>query len=161
MRKLKTRWIIGLTIVFSPGYSFAQDIISQKSCNSSAYQKQIDSVKSVYQKSGYNLLREASMVMESQYEMPVVIPMNLKSNYSFVFIGDPKSRLFEVRVADYTEGQVYYEKKLAGDRDANVISFVYTPPATNYYVFKPLQIKKGKDILCGYVLLFKQEAISR
>jgi len=161
MRKLTNVWIIGNLLLCFAVSTHAQDIIRQRSCNSAGYQKQIDSVKLFYQTGGFRLLREASMEMESQYEMPVVVPLNGRDLYGFVFIGDPNSKLFEVRLYDFAEAQVYYEKKLAGDQQANVISFVYAPPASNYFVLKAVQVKKKQKILCGYVLLFKKEAGSK
>jgi hypothetical protein len=133
-----------------------QEIIKQQTCNVAAFQQQIDSVKTFFSQKGFRLLRESSMQMESQYEMPVVFPLNEKQRYSFVFIGDPKSRLFEVRFFDIAEAPLYYEKKLSGDHQANVILFPFTPVQSNYFVLKALQIQKGKKDICSYVMVFKE-----
>ncbi len=36
-----------------------------------------------------SVLREASMTMESEYEMPIVLPMTQGTWYQFIFIDDP------------------------------------------------------------------------
>jgi hypothetical protein len=134
----------------------AQEIIKQQTCNVAAFQHQIDSVKTFFSQKGFRLLRESSMQMESQYEMPVVFPLNEKEHYSFVFIGEPQSRLFEVRLFDIAEAPLYYEKKLSGDHQANVILFPFTPVQTNYFVLKAVQIQKGRKNICSYVMVFKE-----
>ena len=73
------------------------------------------------------MLRETSIQMESEYEMPIVVPMNQGGLYQFIFIGDPTSRLYEVRMFDYSESQVVYKKNLWGDVDGNIISYSYIP----------------------------------
>jgi hypothetical protein len=96
--------------------------------------------------------------MESDYEMPVVVPLTEGSLYHFVFIGDPTSRLYEVRMYDYDEKQVVYERKMWGDVDGNIINYQYVPKFTEYHMIKPLQVNKQKKKLCGYVMLFKKTA---
>src|SRR4030081_429274 len=88
----------------------AQDIIRQEACDSMPYQIQIDSLKSLFASKGFIVLREASMQMQSAYEMPIVVPMSEGALYEFVFIGDPSSRLYEVRMYDWSENQVVYRK---------------------------------------------------
>ena len=82
---------------------FSQDIIRQQSCDGNLYQEEVDSLKKYYASEGYSVLREASMTMESEYEMPIVLPMTQGVWYHFIVIGDPTSRLYEVRMYDYTE----------------------------------------------------------
>lgn len=134
----------------------AQDIIRQQSCNGQPYSATVDSLKSLYASQGFAVLREASMTMESEYEMPIVLPMNAGTFYEFVFIGDPSSRLYEVRMFDYAEKQVVYKKNMWGDIDGNIISFSYVPQVTEYHMIKPLQVNKQKKKICGYVMLFKK-----
>ena len=96
--------IILTSILFTySGFVFSQDIIRQQSCDGNPYQEEVDSLKQFYAGQGYSVLREASMTMESEYEMPIVLPMTQGTWYQFVFIGDPTSRLYEVRMYDYTE----------------------------------------------------------
>ena len=135
---------------------FSQDIIRQQSCDGNAYQEDVDSLKKFYANEGYSVLREASMTMESEYEMPIVLPMTQGVWYQFVFIGDPTSRLYEVRMYDYTEKQVIYKKNMWGDVDGNIISFNYVPQSSEYHMIKPVQVNKNKKKMCGYVMLLKK-----
>ena len=147
-----------LTSVLSiySGLLFSQDLIRQQNCDGSPYQLEVDSLKQFYANQGYSVLREASMTMESEYEMPIVLPMTQGVWYQFVFIGDPTSRLYEVRMYDYTEKQVIYKKNMWGDVDGNIISFQYIPQASEYHMIKPVQVNKNKKKMCGYVMLLKR-----
>ncbi|HEX2609353.1 MAG TPA: hypothetical protein VHK91_18360 [Flavisolibacter sp.] len=135
----------------------AQDVIKVQPCDNPSIQLQADSVKQLLAKDGYTVLREASIMMESEYEMPVVVPMQERGIYQFVFIGDITSKLYEVRMYDMDEKMVVYQKKMWGDVDGNIISFGYVPKFTEYHMIKPVQINKQKKKgLCGYVILFKK-----
>jgi hypothetical protein len=134
----------------------AQDVIRQESCDTQPYSKQIDSLKSLFSSKGFVVLREASMSMQSEYEMPIVVPMSQGALYEFVFIGDPSSRLYEVRMYDWNEKQVVYQKKMWGDVDGNIISYAYIPQYSEYHMIKPVQVNKAKKKLCGYVILLKK-----
>jgi hypothetical protein len=94
--------------------------------------------------------------MESDYEIPIIVPLTEGSLYRFVFIGDPTSRLYEVRMYDYDEKQVIYERKMWGDIDGNIINYQYIPKFTEYHMIKPLQANKKKKNLCGYVMLYRK-----
>jgi hypothetical protein len=119
---------------------------------------QADSVKQELAKQGFVVVKEASMEMESEYEMPVIVPLTQGSWYQFVFIGDVSSKLYEVRMFDWDEKQVVYQKKMWGDVDGNVISYSYIPKFSEYHMIKPLQVNKKKKNLCGYVMLLKKVA---
>ena len=135
----------------------AQEVIRQQSCINESYQPQIDSLKKLFNTKGYELIREASMTMQSEYEMPVIMPLNSGTWYQFVFIGDPSSRLYEVRMFDWNERQVFYKKHLWGDVDGNIITYTYAPGFTEYHMLKALQVNKQKKKgLCGYVMMFKK-----
>jgi hypothetical protein len=134
----------------------AQEVIRQQSCDVSLIKSQIDSLKRLFSDNNFTLIREASMTMESEYEMPIIIPLTEGSLYRFVFIGDPTSRLYEVRMYDYDEKQVAYEKKMWGDVDGNIINYQYVPKFTEYHMIKPLQVNKQKKKMCGYVKMFKK-----
>jgi hypothetical protein len=139
------------------GYSvMAQEVIKQESCDISSMRNAIDSLKNIYSSQGFVVLREASMTMQSEYEMPIVVPMNQGSLYEFVFIGDPTSRLYEVRMYDDNEKQVIYKKNMWGDVDGNIVSYAYIPQFSEYHMIKPVQVNKNKKKLCGYVLLLKK-----
>ena len=121
--------------------------------------QQVDSLKNLYSKDGYVLLKEASITMESEFEMPVIVPLTEGSWYQFVFIGDYTSRLYEVRMYDWSERMVIFRQKKWGDVDGNVISYTYIPKISEFHMMKPVQVnKQKKKNLCGYVMLFKRTA---
>ena len=135
----------------------AQDVIRIRECNSQTIKQQADSMKAIFAKDGFVVMKEASISMESEYEMPVIVPLQQGSWYQFVFIGEPTSRLYEVRMFDWNEKQVVYQKKMWGDVDGNVISYSYIPRFTEFHMMKPVQVnKKKKKDLCGYVMLLKK-----
>lgn len=134
----------------------AQEVIKQESCDATPFRTEIDSLKNVFISQGFIVLREASMSMQSEYEMPIVVPMNQGSLYQFVFIGEPTSKLYEVRMYDWNEKQVVYKKNQWGDVDGNIISYAYVPQFSEYHMIKPVQVNKTKKKLCGYVLLLKK-----
>jgi hypothetical protein len=134
---------------------FAQDVIRLESCNDSLISVQVDSLKKIYGSQGFEVFREASIKMESEYEMPVVLQLQERIMYQIVFIGEYTSKLYEVRMYDWDEKMVTYQKKQWGDVDGNVISFNYIPKFTEFHMIKPVQVnKKKKKGLCGYVMIF-------
>ena len=148
-----------LTIFFTAATSvFSQSVIRQQSCSNPFIDNQVDSLKSLYTEKGFSLLREASISMESEYEMPVVMQLTQGSWYEFVFIGEYTSKLYEVRMYDFDEKMVVYQKKQWGDVDGNIINYSYIPRQTEFHMMKPVQVnKKKKKDLCGYVMLFRKE----
>ena len=148
-----------LTIFFTAATSvFSQSVIRQQSCSNPFIDNQVDSLKSLYTQKGFSLLREASISMESEYEMPVVMQLTQGSWYEFVFIGEYTSKLYEVRMYDFDEKMVVYQKKQWGDVDGNIINYSYIPRQTEFHMMKPVQVnKKKKKDLCGYVMLFRKE----
>lgn len=137
----------------------AQDVIRIQSCSNDMISKQVDSLKDLYGKDGYVLLKEASITMESEFEMPVIVPLTEGNWYQFVFIGDYSSRLYEVRMYDWSERMVIFRQKRWGDVDGNVISYTYIPKISEFHMMKPVQVnKQKKKNLCGYVMLFKRTA---
>ena len=147
-----------LTIFFTAATSvFSQSVIRQQSCSNPFIDNQVDSLKSLYTQKGFSLLREASISMESEYEMPVVMQLTQGSWYEFVFIGEYTSKLYEVRMYDFDEKMVVYQKKQWGDVDGNIINYSYIPRQTEFHMMKPVQVnKKKKKDLCGYVMLFRK-----
>lgn len=158
MFKTLLKFISGTMLVLTVGATQAQDMIRQQSCDISGYTNAIDSIKKYYDERGFSLLREASMTMESEYEMPIVLPMTQGTWYQFVFIGDPTSRLYEVRMYDYNEKQVVFKQHRWGDVDGNIINFDFVPQFSEMHMIKPVQVNKKKKKLCGYVMLFKRTA---
>ncbi|MDQ3843745.1 MAG: hypothetical protein M3342_06985 [Bacteroidota bacterium] len=146
-----------ILFLFAVATGFSQDVIRLQECKNSDIQRQVDSLKQSYAKDGFSVLKEASITMESEYEMPVIVPLQQGTWYQFVFIGDITSRLYEVRMYDWNEKQVVYQKKMWGDVDGNVISFSYIPQFSEFHMMKPVQVnKQKKKNLCGYVMLLKK-----
>lgn len=157
MNKKSPLFSVLLLILLTSNNLAAQDVIRQKPCNNPAIIMQADSIKDIYAKKGFAVVREASVSMESEYEVPVIVPLAEGSWYQFVFIGDISSKLYEVRMYDWSEKQVVYQRKMWGDQEGNIIDFSYIPTASEQYMIKPLQVnKKKKDNLCGYVILMKR-----
>ncbi|MBS1669807.1 MAG: hypothetical protein JST58_20730 [Bacteroidetes bacterium] len=156
MRAYPIKAVFVVLFAFISHSMMAQEVIRQESCDISSMRNAIDSLKNIYSSQGFIVLREASMTMQSEYEMPIVVPMNQGSLYEFVFIGDPSSRLYEVRMYDDNEKQVIYKKNMWGDVDGNIISYAYIPQFSEYHMIKPVQVNKNKKKLCGYVLLLKK-----
>lgn len=135
----------------------AQDVIRVQECQNDDIKRQVDSLKAYYTQGGFSVVREASITMESQYEMPVIVPLQQGTWYQFIFIGDMSSRLYEVRMYDWEEHEVAFQQKQWGDVDGNIITYSYVPKFTEYHMMKPLQVnKKKKKGLCGYVMLLKK-----
>jgi hypothetical protein len=155
--RMKRLFLFAATLFLWHLSSNAQDVIRIQECNSPGIRSQVDSLKQLYAKDGFIVLKEASITMESEYEMPVVVPLTQGTWYQFVFIGEPSSRLYEVRMFDWNERQVVYQKKMWGDVDGNIISYSYIPRFSEFHMMKPVQVnKKQKKNLCGYVMLLKK-----
>ncbi len=157
MRSHLIRFFFLLGIVCISLTSNAQeDVIRLENCMNESYKVQIDSLKQLFSNQGYEVVREASVKMESEYELPIVLPLTQGAWYQFIFIGDPTSKLYEVRMYDWNEKQVVYKKNQWGDVDGNIISYAYIPQFSEYHMIKPVQVNKSKKKLCGYVLLLKK-----
>ncbi len=153
---MKKILLVLVAVITFGSAAYAQDVIKRAACHDEMIKKQADSVKQTMAKDGFVIVREASMAMESEYEMAVLVPLTEGSFYQFVFIGDYTSRLYEVRMYDSEEKQVVYQKKMWGDVDGNVISFSYIPKASEFFAIRPVQVNKKKKELCGYVMLLKK-----
>lgn len=138
-------------------FASGQEVIRQVPCFDTATRAQVDSVKREMAGKGFIMVREASMKMESGYEMPVIVPLTQGTWYHFVFVGDLSSRLYEVRMYDYNEKQVIYEKHYGDGVESNIIGFSYIPKFSEYHIIKPVQVnKKKKKEICGYIIMFKK-----
>ncbi len=154
---MKKPYLLVTALVLLTVTAFSQDVIRLQSCSNDVISKQVDSLKNLYSNDGYILLKEASINMESEFEMPVIVPLTQGSWYQFVFIGDYSSRLYEVRMYDWQERQVVYRQKRWGEIDGNVIVYSYVPQFSEFHMMKPVQVnKQKKKNLCGYVMLFKR-----
>jgi hypothetical protein len=150
------RFFLFIGFVLSGSGITAQDVIRQQPCMSPSILQQADSMRLLLAKQGYMVVKEASIQMVSEYEMPVIVPLNEGSWYQFVFIGDMSSKLYEVRMYDWNEKQVVYQKKYWGDVDGIVISYAYVPKFSEFHMIKPVQVNKKKKQICGYVMLLKK-----
>jgi hypothetical protein len=150
--------LVSLVFLLFATASFSQsNVIRVKSCEDTFIAHQVDSLKTFFSADGYVLMKEASITMESEFEMPVIVPLNQGSLYQFVFIGDYTSRLYEVRMYDWNEKQVIFKQNKWGDVDGNVISYAYQPQFSEFHMMKPVQVnKQKKKNLCGYVMMFKK-----
>ncbi len=155
---MKNLFYIVLTgaLIFTGLQSKSQGATRPANCDDASIIHQADSIKLELSKQGFIVVKEASMNMESEYEIPVIVPLTQGSWYQFVFIGDITSRLYEVRMFDWDEKQVAYQRKQWGDVDGNVISYSYIPKFSEYHMMKPVQVNKKKKKLCGYVMLLKK-----
>lgn len=148
--------ILSIALISAQAAAQNNNVIRQQSCSNELIAHQADSIKQDLAKQGFIVVKEASVSMESEYEMPVIVPLTQGSWYQFVFIGDVSSKLYEVRMFDWNERQVVYQKKMWGDVDGNVISYSYIPQFSEYHMMKPVQVNKKKKELCGYVMLLKK-----
>jgi len=155
---MKNPYLVLLTLMLSILSANSQsNVIKVQSCSDQLIAHQVDSLKKLYSDDGFVLLKEASITMESEYEMPVIVPLTQGSLYQFVFIGDYTSRLYEVRMFDWNEKQVVFKQKKWGDIDGNIISYNYQPQFSEFHMMKPVQVnKQKKKNLCGYVMMFKK-----
>src|SRR5215510_13442084 len=154
---MKKPYLVLFAIMLNVLSASSQEVIKVQSCNDDLIAHQVDSLKKLYSDDGFVLMKEASITMESEYEMPVIVPLNEGSLYQFVFIGDYTSRLYEVRMFDWNEKQVVFKQNKWGDVDGNVISYSYQPRFSEFHMMKPVQVnKQKKKNLCGYVMMFKK-----
>ena len=72
-------------LTFSPAIFAQKDVIKIESCSNAQIQHQVDSLKDLYSKDGFILLKEASVAMQSEYELPVIVPLTQGSWYQFIF----------------------------------------------------------------------------
>jgi hypothetical protein len=155
---MKKPCLVFLSIMLSFLFANSQsNVMKVQSCNDQLIAHQVDSLKKMYSDDGFLLLKEASITMESEFELPVIVPLTQGSLYQFVFIGDYTSRLYEVRMFDWSEKQVVFKQKKWGDIDGNIISYEYQPQFSEFHMMKPVQVnKQKKKNLCGYVMMFKK-----
>lgn len=160
MKHLARFYLIVILILLGTAL-FAQkgsDVIRQVSCYDASLKAQADSLKMVLYNQGFVVVKEATMQMESEYEMPIIVPLAEGSWYHIAFIGEASSKLFEVRMYDYDEKQVVYQKKYGEGYEAgNIINYSYIPKFSEYHMIKPVQVnKKKKTNICGYFIIFKK-----
>jgi hypothetical protein len=159
MTNLTKSKLFTLAFIVMLGSANAQkgsDVIRQVACFDSTLKSQSDSLKMVLYKQGFVVVREATMTMESEYEMPVIVPLNEGSWYHIAFIGDMSSKLYEIRMYDNDEKQVVYQKHYGNGMESNIINYSYIPKFSEYHMIKPVQVNKKKKNICGYFIIFKK-----
>ncbi len=118
--------------------------------------KQADSLKNLFLQQGFEMIRESTIAMQSQYEKPIILPLKEGTWYRVIFIGDLSSKLYEIRMYDWNEKQVVYEKQRSRDVAGNIINYDYIPRFSEFHMIKPVQINHKKKDVNGYMLLFKK-----
>ena len=58
---MKKPYLLILALIILSASSYSQDVIRLESCSNGLMNKQVDSLKEVYSKDGYELLKEASI----------------------------------------------------------------------------------------------------
>jgi len=148
-------YLISSLILLSTSAVFAQD---ENPCDNNLIQKQVDSLKNIFIKNGFMIMQEANVAMESENELPVIVPMKMGANYQVVFIGDVHSQSYEVKMYDFNEKQVYHRKSNYSDRKENIITYSYVPQMSEYHMIRQVQVNnKQKKNLCGYFILLKKK----
>ena len=71
----KTILFLLLLACIAGSSSKAQDVIRLQECNNPDIKRQADSLKQIYTRDGFQVVRETSIAMESEYEMPIVAPL--------------------------------------------------------------------------------------
>ena len=128
---------------------------AQDACNSKHILHQVDSLKKVFEQNGFKIIQESSVNMESEHELPVIVPMKMGTPYQVVFIGDAQSQSYEVKMFDFSEKQVFHSRTNNGH--TNIISYAYTPQMSEYHLISTSQTNsERKKNLCGYILLLKK-----
>jgi hypothetical protein len=148
-------FLISSLLLLSTTAAIAQD---QNPCDNNLIQKQVDSLKNIFIKNGFMIMQEANVAMESESELPVIVPMKMGANYQVVFIGDVHSQSYEVKMYDFNEKQVYHRKSNYSDRKENIITYSYVPQMSEYHMIRQVQVNnKQKKNLCGYFILLKKK----
>jgi hypothetical protein len=155
---MKNKIIVSLLSVFTmlSINCFSQSIAKNVVFDNASIMLQADSVKLAFKNEGFTIVRETAMAMQSQFEIPVIAALTEGTWYRIIFIGDISSRLYEVRMFDWNEKQVVYQKKMWGDVDGNIINYDYIPRFSEYHMIKPVQVNKRKKNIGGYMMLFKK-----
>ncbi len=128
---------------------------AQDACSSKQILRQVDSLKKVFERSGFKIMQESSVTMESERDLPVIVPMKMGTPYQVVFIGDAQSQSFEVKMYDFKEKQVFHTRNNNGQ--TNIITYAYTPQMSEYHLINTSQTNNDrKKNLCGYILLLRK-----
>jgi hypothetical protein len=136
--------------------AIAQPINIPKIEEESIMTRQADSLKGLFLHQGFEIIRETTIKMKSQYEKPIILPLQEGTWYRVIFIGDNTSKLFEIRMYDWNEKRVVYQKQRSREINGNIINYDYIPRFSEYHMIKPVQVNKKKKEVSGRMLLFKK-----
>jgi hypothetical protein len=153
---LKTCVAMFIIVMSLPFCAAAQPMYIPTVIDEAEITRQADSLKNLFVQQGFVMLREATIEMKSQYEKPIILPLTEGTWYRVIFIGDKSSKLYEVRMYDWNEKRVVYQKQKAKDQDGNIINYDYIPRFSEYHMIKSVQVNKTKKDVNGRMLLFKK-----
>lgn len=134
----------------------AQPMANADGKNEETMDRQADSLINLFLEQGFEMVRQATVAMKSQYEKPIILSLKKGTWYRVIFIADKSSKLYEIRMYDWNEKQVVYENQKPKDAGGNIINYDYIPRFTEFHMIKPLQINKKKKNVFGQMLLFKK-----
>lgn len=143
-------------LVLGSATVFSQEVIKQQPCENVSIRAQADSLKLIYVKKGFKVMKESSVSMESEFEVPIIVQLRERSLYHFIFISDKTSRLFEVKMYDWEEKKIFSDKRKYEDGDGNISQWDHIPLTTNYHMIKPVQVNKKNKKMCGYFIVLKK-----
>jgi hypothetical protein len=154
--KVKQSVLTAIAVCIAIYNSYAQPMVAAPLKLTTYLQHQVDSVKIANINFGFELVKASEMAMLSKYEKPIVAPLREGSLYRIVFVGEATSKLFEIRMYDWQEKRVVFERQRLRDKNANVLSYDYIPKFSEYHMIKPVQVNKHKKEVTGYMLLFRK-----
>lgn len=144
-----------LVIISTPSV-FSQNVIKQVPCENVSIRAQADSLRSIYQNKGFKVMKESTVSMETEFEVPIIVQLKERNLYHFIFISDKTSRLFEVKMYDWEEKKIFSDKRKYEDGDGNISQWDHIPLTTNYHMIKPVQVNKKNKKMCGYFMVLKK-----
>jgi hypothetical protein len=153
---LKTFVVMFVITIFLSFCATAQPMYFPVPIEDNEMTRQADSLKSLFAQQGFEIIREATIEMKSQYEKSIILPLTEGTWYRVIFIGDKSSKLFEVRMYDWNEKRVVYQKQKSKDADGNIINYDYIPRFSEYHMIKSVQVNNKKKDVNGRMLLFKK-----
>jgi hypothetical protein len=155
--KVKQSVLTAIAVCLCIVYSYGQPLVASLASKVLPSKLiQVDSVKAANIAFGFELVKFSEMTMLSKYEKPIVAPLRQGSLYRIVFIGEETSKLFEIRMYDWQEKRVVFERQRLKDDNANILSFDYIPKFSEHHMIKPVQVNKHKKEVTGYMLLFRK-----
>jgi plasmid maintenance system killer protein len=152
MKKIFTIAVITLASLVS-FKTIAQPLVKKIALDNSYMLTQADSIKSAFEKDGFELSKSSIMVMESNNELPVIVSLKANTNYRIVFIADNTSDNSELKLSDFND-KLVVAKKSSGN--SNIITYNYAPLESQYHMIKPIQDNKRMNQLNGYFMIFKK-----